>query len=152
MSNSSQIENSSKMLKIFLTIILYFTIKVLANIRVIPDDRVQYCHSDEKLREGEIAYGNITDIDLNYVLIDENTIVINGTMTFKIDIEQPTFSTLFSGEQFEGTDWHKRLDHLIRDNCEDLFSPTSMYYPYSKDLKKCPFKPGVSFNSSKFSE
>lgn len=135
-------------MKIFTILTSFFTIIILVtgNFRIIPDERYQYCDESAKfLREGDIVYGNITDVDISYIMIDENSVVINGTVTFIIPIEQETFSTMIVAEKFEMGEWHKRHEHVIMNSCKEIFNPLGMYYPYSKDLPRCLYEPGVSF-------
>lgn len=134
------------MLTIFIVLSILKVYNVVnGKVRIIPDERFQYCEEDsKKLGEGEIAYGNITDVDIAFILEDENTVFIQGALNFKMRIDRPTSHVLIEAYKFDMGQWHKRNEQEVRDCCEAAFSPLGMYYPFFKDFKRCPLEPGVS--------
>jgi hypothetical protein len=126
---------------IFLFIAAVNTVKVEAKGKVIPDDRVQNCQGP-KVELNEIAHGNIVDADLDFLVSDEENVILNGSLTFKMDIQQGYFVRI-TGEKLDQGDWHRKTIKNMQDACFDLFNPLDLFYPYFRDFKQCPYQPGV---------
>lgn len=131
-----------KKIKFVLLVLISVISEGLSKVRIIPDERYQLCDGP-KLGKGDVARGKGVDIDVDYQLPDENTVIVNGTYTFKISINSPLFIRI-TGEKYELAGWHRRLVQTITDACKELFDPMKMYYPYFKNQKRCPLKAGVS--------
>jgi hypothetical protein len=130
------------MLKILL-IATIFIHKVIGIGKIIPDDRTQYCNGPH-LRQGEPAVGNFSEVDIDFLVSDdETTVIVNGTVTFTKHVKE--ISLRATGEQLLQGDWHLRIVKQMQDACFDLFNPLDIFYPFYKNQKRCPYKPGVSF-------
>lgn len=86
------------------------------------------------------------DVDLEYLVDDDENVSLNGTITMKINAGGDGYksSLVISGEKYELSGWHRRTVKVLQDICFDLFNPVDMFYPYFKDMKRCPYKAGVS--------
>lgn len=117
--------------------------QVFGNAKCIPDERVQTCKGP-KLGKGDIAHGTIADVDLDFLVDDDENVILNGTITFKADMEDQS-TVIITGEKYEQGDWHRRLVKVLQNVCFDLFNPIDIFYQHFKDQKQCPYKSGVSF-------
>lgn len=127
----------------FLTIFIIFLYKVSGRVKIIPDERTQYCEGP-RLKRGEPAVGNILITDIEFLVSDDEKVTLNGTVTFTKNLDNKIF-VKNTGEQLLQGDWHPRWVKVLQDACFDFFNPLDIFYPFYKDQKRCPYKPGVSY-------
>jgi hypothetical protein len=131
-------------MKVSLILIIVSFYEVIGKTKVIPDERVQYCDGPP-LGSGQPLVGNITTIDADFLVSDDEKVSLNGTVLFKKNIDG-NFVIKYSGEQLLLGDWHLKLVKVQQDACIDLFNPVDVFYPFFQDKKRCPLQPGVSFS------
>jgi hypothetical protein len=122
-------------------VLLVFVTEIVSNGKVIPDDRVQVCDGP-KLRHGEPAKGKIFNADIDFVITDEENVLLNGSLIAIKNVDKEWFVRI-TGEQLIQGDWHTRTVKVLQDPCYDLFNPLDIFYSYFKDLPRCPYEPGV---------
>lgn len=109
---------------------------------LIPDERFQPCDGPELGRGEPLELKGIT-INTDYVLLDDNKCMLNGTWTFKTRITSP-WSVKIIGEKLERGVWTQRGVKNMKDACYDLFNPMDVFYTNLKTMKRCPLEKGVS--------
>lgn len=121
---------------------------VLSNkYKVILDERIATC--DEKyLKKGEVYKGRIVDVNLTFVLEEDEKLLIVGDMTSKVNIDTPLFVQITASQLLMGS-WQQRVTKTLFDVCHDAFNPVDIYYRYFEDKKRCPLSPGVSCYKNK---
>lgn len=139
----------SEMWKIYILLILIETklisvVKFGRRVRIVPDEHFQYC-TDQKSSGEILLRGNITEFAVEYLVDDDEVITFSGNITFLIPISvKPATSVIISGEKYRQNGWHLMAIKNLQDTCFDFFNPTDIFYPYTKDLKRCPYEAGVS--------
>lgn len=126
------------------SILALFTFFISANckLRVVPDETYENC--DESFSEGLFRSANITSMYNEFSLNDDNKVILNSNITFNIEIAlQNKLFIRISGDQWYLGKWQRRFTTTMLDACQDLFNPFGVTYPYTKDLKRCPFQMGV---------
>lgn len=110
---------------------------------VIPEERFVPCEDGTPLDEDRILNLQQFSVDTDFLLLDDNKIMLNGTVTFNTRIEAP-WSVLLVGEKLERGVWTQKVVKNMRDACYDFFNPMDIFYINMKTFQRCPYEKGVS--------
>lgn len=127
----------------FSTILLIFIVKIGARLVIVPDERFQPCDGSKEIGPGEKLELNGFVYDAEYILLDDLNVIVNGTYTFKTNVNAP-WSVRVIGEKFERGKWTQRVVKNMYDACYDFFNPMDIFYTNFKTFQRCPYKKGVS--------
>lgn len=112
-----------------------------SNYLLIPDERFIPCDGTD-IGRNPLDLQGLT-IDLDFILLDNNKIMLNGTCTFKTTVEAP-WNILINGEKLERGQWTQRIVKNMKDACNDLFNPMDVFYSNMNTFQRCPMEKGVS--------
>lgn len=119
--------------------------QINCRILIIPDERYQPCDGRELAKGEPLELQGLTS-DVEYILLDDGRVMLNGSWTFKTRVASP-WNVKIIGEKFERGVWTQRLVKNMQDTCKDFFNPFDIFYNNVKTFKRCPLAKGVSIIS-----
>lgn len=128
---------------LFVSVSILLILGTSARLRVIPEEHFESCEGGDS--SGFHRSGDLIDFYNEYILDDNDKVIINSNLTFKVPItlKEKLFVRIVGHQFYMGT-WQKRFVNTMSDTCNDVFNPLDIHYPYFKDFKRCPWDTDVS--------